>query len=175
MKRWIILATAATALAGAGVVIAANAANAADHGVFDATFPVDLCGYPATDHVHAIDNFGFQRDGETWDSGNIVETFTLADGRALMTRFAGHLQNLPPVENADGSTTYPTRWVGAQMQTKVVDGPMLQTNSGVLYAYFTVDADGNPIDFSVSVKAGPNPNPTGLIDCSVVLDYLNSN
>jgi len=175
MKRLLIGAAVATALAVPAVVVVATAANAADHFVFDATFPTYVCGFWATDHVHAIDNFAIQKDGLSKDSGEIYETFTLADGRAVSTRIGGNLKNLPAVQNADGTTTYPTLYDGAQMMTKVVNGPMLQQNAGRLEARLTLDADGNFVDFTVTVLSGPNPNPTGLVDCSVVGPYFAGN
>jgi hypothetical protein len=174
-KRLILGAVLATAFSVPAAVVVATAANAADHFKTDVTFPVNVCGYDAMDHLRVIDNFGFQKDGLSWDSGQIDETFTFGDGRAVSTHYTGHLQNLPAIQNADGTTTYPTRYSGAQMTTKVVNGPVLQQNAGQLDALLTVDADGNFVDFTIVVKAGPNPNTTGLIDCSVVASYLAGN
>lgn len=158
---------AAATLAAASVP---QAAIAGDHSTFDATFPDELCGIAVMHQIHGIDNYS--ADGFGADSGRIVDVYTADNGRAVEVSVSGHLVNEAPVANPDGTLTLITRYSGAQMTTKAVPGPVLQTNSGRLEVRVVLDAAGDPVAVSVVVLAGPNPNTTGRPDCAVVGPYL---
>jgi hypothetical protein len=132
-----------------------------------------MCGFSGTSVVVVVDNFGRKANGSSYDSGRVLQTFTAYNGRGVSLGFdAGHLVNLTPVTNADGSTTFVTIYDGLNLKTQAINGPVLQQNTGRVQVTSVYDASGNLISFSAIALAGPNSDLTGAPDCSVVGPYL---
>ena len=165
-----LAALIATAL---GASALGTAAGAATHLTGDFTFPDIVCGIPVQHEVFFIDNFGAKADGSSFDSGQLVETFTAANGRAVKITFdAGHEENAAPIANPDGTTTQVFTYTGLDVKTQAVGGPVLEQGTGRVQVIAVFDANGKLLSLSVVPLAGPNPNLTGAPDCAVVGPYL---
>jgi hypothetical protein len=164
------------ALAGAtvlGVGALASTASAATHLAGDFTFPDTVCGIAVQHELSFIDNFGSKADGSSWDAGQIVETFTAANGRGVRITFlAGHEENAALVQNPDGTTTQVYTYAGLDVKTQAVGGPVLEQGTGLVQVTVIFDVQGNVLSVSVVALAGPNPNLTGAPDCGIVGPYL---
>jgi hypothetical protein len=168
LRSFLVISVGAAALAGA-----AAAANPV-HLTGDFTFPDAVCGIPVQHEVSFIDNFGASKqDGSSYDAGQVVETFTAANGRGVRITFdAGREANAPPTTNADGTTTQVDTFSGLDAKTQAVDGPVLEQGAGRVAVAFVSAADGHVLSISVASLAGQNPNLTGAPDCAVIAPYL---
>jgi hypothetical protein len=165
------LAVLLTSVLGAAVLAAG--ASAATHIAGDFVFPDEVCGISVMHEVHFIDNFGSKADGSSFDAGQVVETFTAANGRGVKITFdAGLEENAAPINNPDGTTTLVFTYSGLDVKTQAVGGPVLEQGTGRIQVTVVLDATGNLVSFNVAVLAGPNPNLTGAPDCSIVGPYL---
>jgi hypothetical protein len=163
-------------LAGAAVIgvgTLAGTSSAATHLSGHFTFPDTVCGIAVQHEVSFIDNFGSQPDGAHFDAGQIVETFTAANGRGVTITFTAGLNKFAaPVQNPDGTTTWVITASGLDVKTQAVGGPVLEQGAGLVQVTLIFDAQGNLLSISAVALAGPNPNLTGAPDCAVVGPYL---
>jgi hypothetical protein len=174
MRRLVALVIV-VALVATGVLTGAAIVKAQGTGHYKQvfSFPDTLCGFSGVTTVSAVDNYGSKRDGSSWDSGQLDQTFVADTGRGVDLKFdGGHLDNLPPVTNPDGTTTVVTIYDGLNVKTKAFNGPVLEQGSGRLRVTVIYAANGDILSIAVVSLSGQNPNLSGQPDCAVIAPYL---
>jgi hypothetical protein len=174
MRRLVLLAVV-VAVVATGALTGAAIVKAQEIGHYKQTFsfPDTLCGFSGETSVIAVDNYGSKRDGSTWDSGQLEQTFVADNGRGVDMKFdGGHLVNLPPVTNPDGTTTVVTIYDGLNVKTKAFNGPVLEQGAGRIRVTVIYTASGDILAIAIVALSGQNPNLTGQPDCGVIAPYL---
>jgi hypothetical protein len=178
MRKRALLAAAVLVIAVAGIGVMARpliVARAADpnHYFGNVTFPDYLCGFNGTTTLFTRDNFGVPNSGGSYDSGQVKQTFIADNGRGVRIFWdAGRLQFYPPIANSDGTSTIIAITSGQNVKTQAVNGPVLETSTGLAEFIEVDDANGFPISFTGIQLAGPENNLSGAPDCSVIGPYL---
>jgi hypothetical protein len=103
----------------------------------------------------------------------LEQTFVADDGRGVDMKFdGGHLENLPPVTNPDGTTKVVTIYDGLNVKTKAFNGPVLEQGSGRQRVTIVYAANGDILSIEIVALSGQNPNLSGQPDCGVIAPYL---
>ena len=144
------------------------------------TFDNNICGVDGVSVLRGHFVATVFADNTLRGSFMITQTFTAAaSGKAVVEHIATHEVSLvDPIANGDGTVTFVQSVQGLPHQFRLLNGRLLICDAGTstVAATFTVDEDGNIIDFvsqSISGVHGPHPSLTDPQHfCDVIIDAL---
>lgn len=166
-----LASAAAAALVVTALAVGASAAGAAPivqnaHYSNSFTIPDDtVCGITGTTAITTLESYQVLGDGTAKDQQRLTDIFTsAATGKSIQISLAYQNSAAAAVLNPDGSTTVISTEKGLLEQIKLVHGPVLVRDAGVLTFEDTFNADGSFRSSTLIGEDGPHPDFTsGLV------------
>ena len=164
----ILVAVGATAAAAAPPVV-----NGHDHFISD-PYPDEWCGIEGTSVDTVVAHFMEREDGSTLEAINVTTVFTATEsGKSMLIRQTGARRRSAPIDNGDGTYSVIVSNSGQSPGFKLVQGPVLALDVGLVQLRLTFDAEtgewlGFERGFEVLKEAGQRP----VLDCDAVIAAL---
>jgi hypothetical protein len=149
----------------------------------DGPFADEICGVTGTTTVHGTSVFREGADGTFFAGGTFWAVFTADNGKSVTLFAAGPVkQTSPPIiDEAAGTITFYTTFVGLPEKLSITNGPTLSLDAGTVTFVDVFEYTGNPDDpvgdfISTDVVGLHGPHPDLLSDfelfCNVLEPYL---
>jgi len=179
MGRLCALSALVGALLFASAASTAGAAPLIDrfHGTLNETFPDTVCGIDGTSVFSAVDNVQvFADDTFTSELRESQVFMSAATGKSVLIFIAAKF-TAPgtPIDNGDGTITFPETRNGLIEKLKLPNGTVLSRDAGLVTVNDTFNATtGEFLGRTISPENGPHPDldSGGALFCDVIVPAL---
>lgn len=145
------------------------------HDHFTDSFSDELCGIPVDVVVVVTDNFFVFADGSVKDTSSVRSTFTNPEnGQSVILQSAGLIRDTAIVDEAAGTITFVTSFLGLPEKIQTDQGPVLLRDAGFATFTDTFDLESGELISSEVVLHGPHPEAESDFElfCDVVTEAL---